>query len=69
MLAMLANPSNPPWWIWFLCSVGAFIFSALAFILPQNLQPRGWYIALFLVIIFALAGFLFGCLAVVRLVG
>lgn len=57
-----------PWWGWLACSLGAFAFSILAFILPNNLGRFGWTAALILLLALVLAGLCLGGMAFISFV-
>jgi hypothetical protein len=58
--------SHLPWLGWLACSFVAFVIALLAFVLPNNLQPRGGYVALFMLLTSALAAVVLLVVASIR---
>lgn len=54
------------WWEWLAGSLIAFALAFLAFVVPNNVQPRVWYLSLIILISFAAAAIILLSVAIFR---
>lgn len=64
------NPSDIPWWGWFLCAVGAWAIAAIIFNLAEKADEEGIldYLGRMLFLAFAGAGIVAASIGIIRFI-